>query len=110
MDELEVFDREGVKDFIRRLVGKIINSSKLPDYDYVLYKLKGSKMNQFIADTKIVKGRLELSNIPFSDNMEVKVIVIPKVNLDKMSFLKVQRLTKSIKGNLSDDIIEERRM
>jgi chromosome partitioning protein len=35
--ELEVFDREGVKDFIRRLLGKITNSPKVPPYDYVLF-------------------------------------------------------------------------
>ena len=35
--ELEVFDREAVKDFIRRLLGKITNSSKLPQYDYILF-------------------------------------------------------------------------
>jgi len=35
--ELEVFDREGVKDFIRRLLGKIQNSTKLPQYDYILF-------------------------------------------------------------------------
>jgi len=35
--ELEVFDREAVKDFIRRLLGKIVNSNKLPNYDYVIF-------------------------------------------------------------------------
>ncbi len=35
--ELEVFDRDGVKDFIRRMIGKINNSPKLPKYDYVLF-------------------------------------------------------------------------
>jgi len=35
--ELEVFDREGVRDFIRRLLGKITNSGKLPPYDFVLF-------------------------------------------------------------------------
>jgi chromosome partitioning protein len=35
--ELEIFDREAVKDFIRRLLGKISNSTQLPDYDYVLF-------------------------------------------------------------------------
>ena len=65
-------------------------------------------MNQFVADTRIIKGHLELNDIPFSDNMEVKVIVIPKIKLEKMSFLKVQKLTKGIKGNLADDIIDER--
>lgn len=35
--ELEVFDRDGVKDFVRRLLGKIANTRKLPQYDYVLF-------------------------------------------------------------------------
>ncbi len=35
--ELEVFDRDGVKDFIHRLLGKITNSKQLPQYDYVLF-------------------------------------------------------------------------
>lgn len=35
--ELEVFDRDGVKDFIRRLLGKIHNSRKLPKYDVILF-------------------------------------------------------------------------
>jgi chromosome partitioning protein len=35
--ELEVFDRDGVKDFIRRLLGKIVASPKLPQYNYVLF-------------------------------------------------------------------------
>ncbi len=67
-------------------------------------------MNQFITDTRIIKGHLELSNIPFSSDLDVKVIVIPKVKLERMSFEKVQQLTKSIKGNLSDDVIGERKV
>jgi chromosome partitioning protein len=35
--ELEVFDRESVREFIRRLLGKITNAPKLPVYDYVLF-------------------------------------------------------------------------
>jgi len=35
--ELELFDRNLVKDFIRRLLAKIANSSKVPTYDYVLF-------------------------------------------------------------------------
>lgn len=35
--ELEVFDRNGVRDFIRRLLGKISNSKQLPSYDFVLF-------------------------------------------------------------------------
>ena len=37
MEELEVFDRDGVKDFIRRLLGKITNAPKIPRYDYVIF-------------------------------------------------------------------------
>lgn len=35
--ELEVFDREGVKEFIRRLLGKISNTKGIPAYDVVLF-------------------------------------------------------------------------
>ena len=35
--ELEVFDRESVKGFIRRLLGKIQSNPTLPEYDYVLF-------------------------------------------------------------------------
>ncbi|MET4207771.1 ParA family protein [Bradyrhizobium sp. LA2.1] len=35
--ELEVFDRDQMKDFMRRLLGKIHHSSKVADYEYVLF-------------------------------------------------------------------------
>ena len=35
--ELDVFNRDEVKDFIRRLLGRITNSPKLPNYDYILF-------------------------------------------------------------------------
>jgi chromosome partitioning protein len=35
--ELEVWDREKVKFFIRRLLEKIRNSKNVPEYDYVLF-------------------------------------------------------------------------
>lgn len=35
--ELDVFDRDQMKDFIRRLLGKIEHSNKVADYDYVLF-------------------------------------------------------------------------
>lgn len=35
--ELGAFDRDGTKEFIRRLLAKVGNSNKLPDYDYVLF-------------------------------------------------------------------------
>jgi chromosome partitioning protein len=34
--ELEVFDRDSMRDFMRRMVGKITNSAKMPQYDYIL--------------------------------------------------------------------------
>jgi hypothetical protein len=66
------------------------------------------KMNQFVAETRIAGGRLELFNLPFSDATEVKVYVIPKADLAKMSFVKARALTSSIKGNLSDSITRDR--
>jgi hypothetical protein len=65
-------------------------------------------MSQIIVDTRVIKGNLKVPNIPLKDNTEVKVIVIPKADLLKMSFKKTRQLTKSIKGNLSDDIFSER--
>ncbi|MGJ4897489.1 ParA family protein [Bradyrhizobium oligotrophicum] len=35
--ELEVFDRDQMKDFMRRLLGKIMHSGKVENYDYVLF-------------------------------------------------------------------------
>jgi chromosome partitioning protein len=35
--ELEVFDRDQMKDFMRRLLGKIAHSNKVASYDYVLF-------------------------------------------------------------------------
>ena len=35
--ELDVFDRDQMKDFMRRLLGKIAHSGKVSDYDYVLF-------------------------------------------------------------------------
>ncbi len=65
-------------------------------------------MSQYAVDTHIKNGHLELDNIPFPDDVEVSVLVIPKVKLSAMSFNKVRQLTKSIKGNLSDDVETER--
>lgn len=65
-------------------------------------------MGQIILNTRVTNGHLKLQNIPLEDDTEVQVIVIPKLDLSKMSFQKSQRLTKSIKGNLADDIVSER--
>ena len=65
-------------------------------------------MSQIVLDSRITNGLLNLKNIPLDDNTEVKVIVIPKINLSKMSFENSQKITGKIKGNLSDDVIAER--
>ena len=65
-------------------------------------------MRQFVVETRVKKGHIELNNIPFSDETEVKIIVIPKVNLTKISFPEIRELTKSIRGDLSSDIDTER--
>ncbi len=65
-------------------------------------------MEQFVVETRIKNGHIELNNIPFPNDTEVKIITIPKTNLKKLSFNEVQQLTESIKGNLSDDVIIER--
>ena len=65
-------------------------------------------MSQYVIDTKIYKGNISLKNIPLSDDTAVKVIVISKVELKTLYFDKIQKLTRSISGNLSDNIMEER--
>jgi len=65
-------------------------------------------MRQFVLETRVKKGRLELDNVPFSDETEVKIIVIPKIDLGKMQFSEIRKLTTSIRGKLSDDIESER--
>jgi len=65
-------------------------------------------MNQFLAETRIDGGRLELFTLPFSDATEMKVYVIPKADLAKMSFVKARELTSSLKGNLSASINRDR--
>src|SRR3954447_25468622 len=35
--ELEMFDRDSMKDFMRRLLGKISHSNKVDDYNYFLF-------------------------------------------------------------------------
>ena len=65
-------------------------------------------MSQIVLDSRITNGLLNLKNIPLDDNTEVKVIVIPKINLSKMSFENSQKITGRIKRNLSDDVIAER--
>ncbi len=65
-------------------------------------------MNQYSVDTRLINGHLELNNIPFSDNTEVKVFIVPKIKLSELSFAKIRNLTKKIKGNISENIDKER--
>ncbi len=65
-------------------------------------------MNQYVVDARIKDGYLSLKGLPFAHETDVKVIVIPKIDLEKLSFATVKNLTKKIKGNLSDDIISVR--
>ncbi len=65
-------------------------------------------MTQFVAEASITNGRLELSNVPFENDVNVKVIVIPKANLSKMSIPEMWEATKSIQGKLITDINFER--
>ena len=65
-------------------------------------------MRQNVYDARISKGRLEISNLPFADEQEVKVMIMPKFTWDEEAINEIRRLTSSIKGNLSDDISAER--
>ncbi len=65
-------------------------------------------MEQYIVDAKIKNGYLSIGDLPFKEETDVKVIVMPKVKFNDLSFLKVRDLTKSIKDNISDEISTER--
>ena len=65
-------------------------------------------MEQYIVDARIKNGYLSIGDLPFKEETDVKVIVMPKVKFNDLSFLKIRDLTKSIKENISDDIISER--
>lgn len=65
-------------------------------------------MHQISFDARVHHGQVKLMDMPFADETEVKVIVIPKVDLGNMSFPKIRGLTKSIPGGLSEDVTAER--
>ncbi len=66
-------------------------------------------MSQIIIDSRVSNGHVTLQNLPLEDETEVKIIVIPKANLSKMSFQNSQSLTRTVKGNIADDVVAERR-
>ncbi|MBD3274954.1 MAG: hypothetical protein GF372_06555 [Candidatus Marinimicrobia bacterium] len=65
-------------------------------------------MNKYVIDTRVKKGNIAVSGLPYKDDQDVRVIVIPRADLSQMSFKKVQELTQSISGNLSEDVRLER--
>jgi hypothetical protein len=65
-------------------------------------------MNQFVTEAYIHNGHLELSNIPWQDNMKVSVIVIPTVDLSQMSFPDIWEVTSQMTPKLSQDVSAER--
>ena len=65
-------------------------------------------MNQYVIDARIKDGYLSIKDLPFKEETDVKVIVIPKISFKELSFLRIRELTKSIKGNISNDISSER--
>jgi hypothetical protein len=65
-------------------------------------------MSQFVTETSITDGHLELNDILFANNVPVKVIIIPKANLSNMSFPEIWETTKPIQGKLSADVAQER--
>lgn len=65
-------------------------------------------MAQFITEASVLNGCLELNNVPFAEKMQVKVVVIPKADLSKMSFPKIWERTEGVQGNLAADVSGER--
>ncbi len=65
-------------------------------------------MSQYVIDTSVRRGNLILRKLPFSEDTDVRVVIIPKVEWNKLSFLQVRELTKNISGNLAADIEFER--
>lgn len=61
-----------------------------------------------VADAVVEKGAVRLPKIPLEDHTRVRVVVIPKADLQKMSFARVRALTSSIPGGLSQDVADER--
>jgi len=71
------------------------------NYCIIFINFKRLYARQFITETSI-------SNIPFSNNVAVKIIIIPKVDLLSMSFPEIWKSTKLFYGNFTDDVALER--
>lgn len=68
----------------------------------------GIYMSQYVVDASVINGYLELKNMPFEDNMQVKVVVIPKADLSRMSFPNIWKKSEHVRQNVSQDISRER--
>lgn len=62
----------------------------------------------YSVETKIQNGRVTFENLPFDDGTPMTVVFVPKMDLEKMSIEKIRTLTSGIKGNLSEDVDQER--
>ena len=65
-------------------------------------------MSQYVTDTRVKKGQLAISGVPFEDDQDVRVIVIPRADLQKMAYRHAQELTQSIPGEVADDVVADR--
>jgi hypothetical protein len=65
-------------------------------------------MTQYIVNTIVKDGHVEINDLPFPNLSRIKVLLLPEIDIKEMSFFKAQELTKEIKGNLSDEIDFER--
>lgn len=65
-------------------------------------------MENLIIETRIQQGGLTLHNLPLKDDTPVKVVIIPRTDLRRLSFLKTRALLQDIRGSLSDDVLAER--
>ncbi len=85
------------------------NDAKAPLHSYMhIMENMQTTVGQYVVNSCVKSGQVVLQDIPFADDTDVTIVIIPKVNLQQLSFLKARELTKSISGNLSDDIIQER--
>ena len=65
-------------------------------------------MNNYTIETKVKNGKVILKDLPFKEEVDVNVVLIPKVKFKQLNFSKMKKITKKIKGNLSEDIVAER--
>lgn len=65
-------------------------------------------MENLIIETRIHQGGVMLRNLPLKEDTPIKVVIIPRTDLRRLSFRQTRVLLQDIRGNLSDDVAEER--